>query len=29
MAPRIARLIADQARRLARGEDPINVVIGG
>jgi phosphoglycerate dehydrogenase-like enzyme len=29
MAPRIARLIADQARRLARGEDPITVVIGG
>jgi len=29
MAPRIAKLIADQAHRLAQGEDPINVVIGG
>ena len=28
MAPRIARLITEQARRLARGEDPLNVVIG-
>ena len=29
MAPRIAKLVAEQAQRLARGEDPINVVIGG
>lgn len=28
MAPRIARLVTEQARRLARGEDPLNVVIG-
>lgn len=28
MAPRIARLVTEQARRLARGEDPVNVVIG-
>lgn len=28
MAPRIAKLVAEQAGRLARGEDPINVVLG-
>ena len=28
MAPRIAKLVAEQAQRLVRGEDPINVVIG-
>ncbi|WP_156758851.1 2-hydroxyacid dehydrogenase [Microbacterium karelineae] len=29
MRPRVAKLVAEQAARLARGEDPINVVIGG
>ncbi|WP_029151125.1 2-hydroxyacid dehydrogenase [Microbacterium indicum] len=29
MRPRIARLVAGQAERLARGEAPINVVLGG
>lgn len=29
MAPRIAKLVAEQAGRLARGEDPINVVLRG
>lgn len=29
MRPRIAKLVAGQVERLARGEDPINVVIGG
>jgi len=28
MAPRIAKLVAQQAARLARGEDPVNVVLG-
>jgi len=28
MAPRIAKLVAEQAARLARGEDPVNVVLG-
>ncbi|WP_110589819.1 2-hydroxyacid dehydrogenase [Microbacterium suaedae] len=29
MRPRIAKLVADQATRLARGENPINIVIEG
>lgn len=29
MRPRIARLVAAQTERIARGEEPVNVVIGG
>ncbi|GAA3659991.1 NAD(P)-dependent oxidoreductase [Microbacterium marinilacus] len=29
MRPRIAKLVATQAERMARGEEPLNVVIGG